>query len=89
MEEKTSIEALKQMTSFNNGISLVNNLLHSIEQFAIKFEELNVKNKNNIPLHNNMVLISNETNFYLLNRSKDPENKSLIDLGDSKNQNRY
>ena len=84
--KKTSTEALKQMTSFNNGISLVNNLLHSIEQFAIKFEELNVKNKNNIPLHNNMVLISNETNFYLLNRSKDPENESLIDLGDSKNK---
>ena len=83
---KTSIEALKQMTSFNNGMSLVNNLLHSIEQFAIKFEELNVKNKNNIPLHNNMVLISSETNFYLLNRSKDPENKFLIDLGDPKNK---
>jgi len=69
-ERKTNLSSLKQMTNYNDGISLLNNLLHSVEQFAIKFEELKTKSSIKIPLHHTIILISNDDNFYLLNRTK-------------------
>ena len=72
------------MTNYNDGISLLNNLLHSVEQFAIKFEELKTKSSIKIPLHHTIILISNDDDFYLLNRTKDPENKKLINLKNTK-----
>ena len=84
-ERKTNLSSLKQMTNYNDGISLLNNLLHSVEQFAIKFEELKTKSSIKIPLHHTIILISNDDDFYLLNRTKDPENKKLINLKNPKN----
>ena len=62
-ERKTNLSSLKQMTNYNDGISLLNNLLHSVEQFAIKFEELKTNSSIKKFLHHTIILISNDDDF--------------------------